>query len=310
MLDPFTAGVLAIQQHDGTQYRAILSHYWLSGLVAIELARHWQVPHLASFHTLALAKQAAFPAGAEPPERADGERRIVEQANRLIAISEHEADVLVDRYGADRGRISIATPGINRERFRPQPRQDARDRLALPPQSRILLAVGRATAIKGFDVLLQALARIADPSVIALLIGGEPGGENQQTLFSLARSLGIVGRVRFVGSVEHTLLADYYAACDVCVVPSLYESFGLVALEAIACGRPVVASRVGGLVSNLTDNPLGTLVTPGSVSELEQALKQVLDHGNAEWAEDTAIPDLPTWSITTDAIELALTEVI
>lgn len=292
------------------QYCAVVSHYWLSGLVAIDLAKHWQVPHIASFHTLALAKQAGFPEGAEPANRSVGEHRIVAQADHLVAVSQHEHNVLTQMYNADSDRISIASPGIDNSRFRPLSKEDARRQLGLPQQARIILSVGRSSPIKGFNVLLEALARIADPHVLALFVGASAHSADHANLLTDTRRLKIEQRARFVGGVEHALLPIYYAACDVCVVPSLYESFGLVALEATACGCPVVASRVGGLPSIVAGTPSGVLVTPGSVSELAIAIEHTLGKAKQLSANRSPGKNLPSWSSTTEAILGVLTDAV
>lgn len=307
-LESFVAGVLATEQGAKSPYRAVLSHYWLAGLAAIDLARHWRVSHLASFHTLALAKQA-FSGAVEPSVRTQGERRVVEQADHLLAVSQHERSVLKDMYDAEPDAISVASPGIDRERFHPQSRRHARTQLGLSRDDRVLLAVGRMSPIKGFDVLLEALARLSDPKVTMLFVGGSLGSTSHRDMEARVRRLQIAHRVRFVGSVDHDLLPTYYAACDACVIPSLYESFGLVALESIGCGRPVVASRVGGLASIVRDDAAGVLVTPGSASELTAALELVLREAGTVRSEMPTVPELPSWSTTAGAISAALMEV-
>ncbi len=311
-LEPFVAEALEAERQRGGRYHAVLSHYWLSGLAAIELARHWRAAHIASFHTLALAKQAVLPEEEEPSARADGERRIVAEANHLLAVSHHERAALTDLYNAHPATVSIASPGIDLERFHPQSRHDARDRLGLSRRDRVVLAVGRATPIKGFDILLEALAQISDWRVKALFVGGNLGSVDHCNMQAHARRLGIEHLVRFVGSVENEVLPIYYAACDACVVPSRYESFGLVALESIACGRPVVGSRVGGLQSILVGNALGVPVTPGSVTELVEALRRVLSRAekrNRTGMDGSITPELPSWWSTADAISTALNKV-
>lgn len=307
-LEPFVTRILETESGAKGKYRAVLSHYWLSGLAAIRLAERWRTSHLASFHTLALAKQAAFPARDEPPGRAVAERRVVERADHVLAVSEHERGVLTDKYSADPDTISIASPGIDLERFYPQSRQQAREGLGLPPRDRILLAVGRTAPIKGFDVLLEALAQISDPNVTALLVGGTLEGRRHLDMLARANRLQVEHRVRFAGSVEHHVLPAYYAACDACVVPSLYDSFGLVARESIACGRPVIASRVGGLQS-IAFCPSNVLVKPGSVGELAGALEKVLGRAPAARSAGSAAPEISSWSTTATAIAAGLEKV-
>ena len=305
-IGPFVEEVAAGER----QYDAVLSHYWLSGLAAIELSRRWQIPHLASFHTLSRAKQAAHPAGTEPVERANRESHIVEHADRLLAVSLHERQALMDLYGANRNVISVACPGTDPDRFHCQSRQEARDRLGLSPGNRIVLAVGRPTPIKGFEVLLGALARIEDPRVIAIFVGGRSDCTFRSALQQLAVEFRLGHRVRFIGSLDQEFLPDYYAACDLCVVPSHYESFGMVAQESIACGRPVVASRVGGLEAIVSDSDAGVLVPPGTVNELADAIQSVLRDRSGPRTRNPSTRQIPSWSNTADAILAAVNEVV
>jgi D-inositol-3-phosphate glycosyltransferase len=164
-------------------------------------------------------------------------------------------------YGAPAHKIEIIPCGVDLERFRPLDRAAARSMLGLSGE-RIILFVGRIEPLKGVDILLRAFAMLEDQSSVRLAIVGGDGGKDKEVgkLRALARELGVGQRVTFLGSLDHSLLPQVYAAADVCVVPSYYESFGLVALEAMACGRPVIASRVGGLQSTVRDGETGFLI--------------------------------------------------
>lgn len=300
-LSAFTSGVLAHVSAVPGGYEAVVSHYWLSGLAAIGLQT--AAPHVAAFHTLSLAKENAFPQETATPERLRGERQVVGSAHRLLANSDHERSALIELYGADADRISIACPGVDRSCFHPRKQLEVRRRLGLTERGRIVLAVGRATAIKGFEVLVKAMARVSDPSVTVIFIGEGSNSGSLDGLRSLTRRLGLHRRIRFIGSVSHQAMPEYFAACDLVAVPSYYESFGMVALEAMACGRPVIATRVGGLQSLVRDGIDGWLVPPGSVNHLADSIQAFFS------GTKTLRPDAESnrhvrggWRATTDAL--------
>lgn len=274
----FRAGVESFAQADGVRYDGIVSHYWLSGLAAVRLAARWRVPHIAAFHTLELAKEAVYPASCADPERVRGELRVTASADALLAAGLHERDELIGRYRADPRKIHVATPGVDQELFRPRDRAASRERIGLPLDRPIVLLVGRAVPLKGGEVLLRGLAGIAaERRPDTIVVGGETGGEAQARLLELARALGVAEAVRFVGSVRQEELTFYYGAADIVAAPSHYESYGLAALEAQACGRAVVASRVGGLPSVVREGVTGLLTTPGDSEALGAAILRLLE---------------------------------
>ncbi|MEX0785569.1 MAG: glycosyltransferase, partial [Dehalococcoidia bacterium] len=199
----------------------------------------------------------------EPEPRIEGERSVALNADRIIVASRDELELLVRHYGASADRIKVVPCGVNLGMFQPVDKDEARKELGLRDGDRILLFVGRIEPLKGVDILLGAAAQLqSEPDCFVLVIGGDStalGGEMEH-LHNLASQLGIAERVSFMGAVDHERLPVFYSAADVCVVPSFYESFGLVALEAMACGTPVVASRVGGLTATVRDGETGYLI--------------------------------------------------
>jgi D-inositol-3-phosphate glycosyltransferase len=247
-LETFLKELSRHAQQEGARYRLVHSHYWLSGWIGNRVSSRWRVPHVVTFHTLGDVKMQAKAGEGESYERGATERELASKAHLIIASSPHEEDALVHLYDADRSRIEVVPCGVDLSIFKPLDIDEARRRLGLNGE-RVVLYVGRLEAIKGVDLLLHSAAIMeGKDSLKVLVVGGDAtrGGEVRR-LKGLAEELGIGQVMEFVGMVDQSLLPLYYNAADVCVVPSYYESFGLVALEALACGTPVVASRVGGL---------------------------------------------------------------
>lgn len=269
----FTSGVLRAEaRHEPGYYDLIHSHYWLSGQVGWLAMERWGVPLVHSMHTLARVKNAALAESdtPEPQNRLIGESQVVDAADRLIANTQQEADQLVRMYDANPGRVAVVHPGVDLETFRPGDRVAARTALGLPPHAQVLLFAGRIQPLKAPDILLRLAAELLrrDPrryrDLIVVIVGGPSGtglAEPHQ-LTRLARQLGISEHTRFVKPVSQARLAEWYRAADIALVPSYNESFGLVAVEAQACGTPVVAAKVGGLVTAVHDGESGVLV-PG-----------------------------------------------
>ena len=247
-LPEFQTALAAFQREQRIDYRVVHSHYWLSGCAGQVFAEEHDIPHAVTFHTLGLIKMQSRAGEAEPERRQHAERALMASARRIIAFSSHERDAMATLYGADPRRIILAPCGVDLSLFRPMEQEMARGILGLNGE-KVILYVGRLEPLKGPELLLRLAAHLDSGEKIRMLVvGGGPGElEEVDRLRSLAKTLNVDEVFDFVGMVDQGDLPVYYNAADVCVVPSYYESFGLTALESMACGTPVVASRVGGL---------------------------------------------------------------
>jgi len=277
-IEDFAAG-------EGVSYDLLFSHYWLSGEVACllrpRLGRGWA--HIA--HTLGLVKNQTLAAGArpEPSLRIRVEGEIAQQADLLIASTPDESVELIDAYRADPGRVFVVPPGVDLSVFQPIDRDEARRKIGYGP-GRLLLFVGRLERLKGVEVAIRALALLRDRSHqdVRLLVLGEDSRDAEESekdrLKAVASAHGVRDRVDFLGSVAHHELPYFYSAADLCVMPSYSESFGLVGLEAQACGRPVVGSDVTGLRSVVRDEVSGYLIAGHNPATYAERIGRLLDN--------------------------------
>jgi D-inositol-3-phosphate glycosyltransferase len=307
-LPEFVEGVLRYARRNGLEYDVIHSHYWLSGLVARELRRAWGAPIVQMFHTLGQMKNsvASSPGEWETEERIEGEAEVMAFADRLVAATPLERAQMVWLYGADAGKTAIVPCGVDLDLFRPIPQDEAKQVLGIPMERCVILFVGRIEPLKGIDTLLRAIALLApdmpcwQDELAVIIIGGAPGAGIEKVNAELDRlerlraELGIEELVTFQGAKDQDTLVYYYAAAQMVVMPSQYESFGMVALEAMACGTPVVASKVGGLAYNVRDGQTGFLVPGGDAETLasrirlllqDHALRRQLGEQAARWAQ-------------------------
>ncbi|MGB3482067.1 MAG: D-inositol-3-phosphate glycosyltransferase, partial [Mycobacterium sp.] len=279
----FTAGVLRAEAtHEPGYYDIVHSHYWLSGQVGWLARDRWAVPLVHTAHTLAAVKNAALAVGdaPEPPLRAVGEQQVVDEADRLIANTDDEARQLISLHHADPDRIDVVHPGVDLEMFRPGApgagKRAARRSLGLDETAPTVAFVGRIQPLKAPDVLLRAVA--LQPQLRAVIAGGPSGSglSAPDGLVALAAELGISDRVTFLPPQSREQLVGVYRAADLVAVPSYSESFGLVAVEAQACGTPVVAAAVGGLPVAVHDGVTGALVSGHDPRQWADRIEAVL----------------------------------
>ena len=308
-LPEFVHGIRAFAESKGIQYDLIHSHYWMSGIAALQLKEAWKVPVVHMFHTLGVMKNrvARGSGEREGDYRIMGEKQVLESADRIIAATPAEQSQLQFLYQADRRRIVIIPPGVDTCHFYPIPRDEAKEFIGVMPCERNLLFVGRIEPLKGLDVLLQAIVLIRemrpDLSVCLSIIGGEPDASQDTMTVEMTRiqtlreQYGLQNLVALLGKRGQDTLPYYYSAAEVVVVPSHYESFGMVALEAMACGTPVVASEVGGLAFLVLDGKTGYTVPVGDPPALadrliallsDDDLHQRLSQQAAEYAREYA----------------------
>ena len=255
------------------------ANYWLSGLVGHRIKHELDLPFVSTFHTLAKVK--AEGGDFEPEWRERAEAEIIGCADAICVSCTEEERQFLRLYGQPAGRVEIVAPGVEHAFFAPGDRNGARNALDLPLDCPVLLFVGRIQPLKGPDVAVRALAELHRPDAQLLIVGGASGpegGEEMQLVQSLITELGVEGQVRFIEPQPHHILSTYYRAADVVLVPSRSESFGLVALEASACGIPVVASGVGGLLTLVDHGSTGFLVPERDPGLYARYIIDILDH--------------------------------
>ena len=260
LLPRFLAEMQDFTRRNHLQYRAVHSHYWLSGWLGQGFSRWLDIPHVITFHTLSRIKMQSRPGEREPLQRQEVEEQIINSADRIVAFSPHERDAMSRLYGADVNRVQLAPCGVDLGTFRPLDREESRRQLGLNGD-KVLLCVGRIESLKGVELLVRTTAQLDTCEPVRVLVVGDDNGQDREVdrLRELAESLEVGDTIDFVGRVAQEELPVYYSAADVCVVPSFYESFGLAALESMACGTPVVASRVGGLSTVIQHGSTGYL---------------------------------------------------
>lgn len=274
----------------GIHYDLIHSHYWMSGIAAKTLKARWNVPVVEMFHTLGQMKNriARSPSEMEGEYRIDGEYEVIEAADRIIAATPAEQSQLEFLYQTATRKITIIPPGVDTSHFYPIPPDEAKSVIEIPTSDKILLFVGRIEPLKGVDTLIRSIALLRERGLLAdhphdlAIIGGDPNVSQAEMnlemarLQALCRELNLQDLVIFLGKRDQDTLPYYYSAAEVLIMPSHYESFGMVALEAMACGTPVVASQVGGLAFLVQDGVTGYVVPDGDPALLADRLEKVI----------------------------------
>ena len=278
-INAFIQEVLNFTLSHEIRYDIIHSHYWLSGLIGKKLSDQWNVPHVTTFHTVGDIKNICFMSQVEKNERILAERMIAFNADSIVAADTHEIQFLSRAYRIPIDNFTLTSGGVDLSMFYPINKLEAREKLSLGNE-KILLSVGRLDPVKGFDLLLEAASLIKDYHDIKIIIIGGNSSEDleSQKLYEIATQLGISENIRFQNAVEQNVLAYYYSSADILTIPSYYESFGLIALEAMACGLPVVAMRTGGLANLITHGQTGLLVGKRSSRTFASAILTLLNN--------------------------------
>jgi D-inositol-3-phosphate glycosyltransferase len=289
-LPQFVQGIHEFTYNKDLKYDLIHSHYWMSGVAAIDLKSTWHIPIVHMFHTLGLMKNrvAQYSEEIEGEYRLEGERQVLQTADKIVVATPAELAQLQWLYQADVRKIIIIPPGVDIGRFYPIPPDEAKENIGVAPCGRMILFVGRIEPLKGLDVLIEAIAIMSQKGVMKensfclAVIGGEPDVRSDQMSTEMARiqalreQYGLEEFVVFLGKRSQDSLPYYYSAAEAVVIPSQYESFGMVALEAMACGTPVVASQIGGLAYLVQDGKTGFTVPVDEPEALADRLTTLL----------------------------------
>lgn len=262
-----------------TTYDVIHSHYWISGVVGAMAQSQWQCPQMMMFHTLGAAKNRTQSSEYESALRLGHEQWLVAAVDHIVVPTQLERDHLVSLYHTHSAKISVIPCGVNLELFHPGNRQAARQQLGLTPQDEVVLYVGRFAPLKGVDTLIRAAARLqpTHPHLKWFIVGGDdPDDAASRNLLSLVEQLNLQQVVDFKGRIAQHHLPTYYRAADLMALPSHYESFGLVVLEALACGTPVVATAVGAAADLIQQGVNGTLISAPDPHALAEGVARIL----------------------------------
>ena len=273
----FACGIETFRKSNDINYDLIHSHYWLSGLIGKQIQAWWHIPHAVMFHTLGAVKNSIGIGKNEPEIRIEGEREVVDSCDCIIASTTKEREELISHYGASTDKITIIPCGVNLDLFKPVAKEIARKELGLDHQ-KVILFVGRIEPLKGLEQLLGALNHIeGEKPPLLIIVGGDEHSQGQvQMLQRMAKELRVQDQVTFLGSVDQEKLPSFYSAADVCAIPSYYESFGMVALESLACGTPVLATNVGGMRSLIRHSRMGRIARNNHPHNLASEISELL----------------------------------
>jgi len=289
LLRDIAAWIPSYQIQQGLEYNLVHSHYYLSGAIGLHLKNTWGIPLVHTFHSLGVIKEEALGLGDPSPNaRMEIEKRLCQSADRIIATNPQERDDLVQLYHTDPGKITIIPCGVNLDLFQPLSQEESKKEIAFPTDDFLITYVGRLENRKGIDTLLEAIHLVDNPSIQAVIVGGPPtdkpflswaelAEEPYKKYMTMIDEYGIEKQVTFTGGKSQDQLSRYYSAADITVIPSYYEPFGMTAIEAMACGSSVIASRVGGLKSTVIENKVGALFEPRDASQLAEKIKIIFD---------------------------------
>ncbi len=307
-LTDFFNGLKKFEKRQSFHYDLIHTHYWMSGKVGSWVQDSWDIPHVVMFHTLGAIKNITGVGEEEPELRIATEKQLVKSCDRIIAPTEREKGELMQYYDALPETIGVVPCGVNLNLFRPLDKTNARQQLNMDPNEGIVLYVGRFSPLKGIDRLLKAMTYLqhCNPRPRLIIIGGDAHNEPEfQERQRLAKKLGIKDTVTFAGRVEQEDLPSYYSAADLLVVPSYHESFGLVALESLACGTPVVAAKVGAMETIVREGETGSVLPNATHSLLANKIETFILKAHTNTQSANSIRESVVkfcWSNIADAI--------
>jgi D-inositol-3-phosphate glycosyltransferase len=270
------------RSREGIVYDLIHSHYWLSGRLGNWAQERWNQPHLAMLHTLGEVKNRTGVGRPEPELRIAAEKQLVKNCHRILAPTDREKDNLIRYYGVCGEKIGVVPCGVNMDLFNPQDKQATRKQLGFDPDDSILLYVGRFEPLKGIEGLLEAISHLKRYRRLRLVLVGGDGSEAPESrrLKRKVANLGIEDKVLFAGRVDQRDLPPYYSSADALVISSHYESFGLVGLEALACGRPVVSTPVGAMETLIDQSQTGYVVSDTRSRSLATGIQSIIANPN------------------------------
>lgn len=289
LLRDIAGWIPSYQIRQGLKYNLVNSHYYLSGAIGLHLKNTWGIPLVHTFHSLGIIKEEALGLGdSSPTSRVEIEKRLCQSADRIIATNPQERDDLIQLYHTDPDKITIIPCGVNLDLFQPLSQEESKKEIAFSSDNFLITYVGRLEERKGIDTLLEAIYLVDNPSIQAVIVGGLPSDkpflswaelseEPYKKYMAMIDEYGIEKQVTFTGGKSQDQLSKYYSAADITVIPSYYEPFGMTAIEAMACGSSVIASRVGGLKSTVKENFVGALFEPRNASQLAEKIKIVFD---------------------------------
>ena len=304
-LPDFFRSMENFRSHEGIAYDLIHSHYWISGRLGNWAQELWNRPHLAMLHTLGEVKNRTGVGRPEPELRIAAEKQLVNNCHRILAPTDREKDSLMSYYGVCGEKIGVVPCGVNLDLFQPQDKQATRKQLGFDPDDIILLYVGRFEPLKGIEGLLEAISHLKRHQRLRLVLVGGDGDEAPESrlLRQKATSLGIEDKVLFAGRVEQKYLPPYYSSADVLVISSHYESFGLVGLEALACGRPVVSTPVGAMETLINQSQAGYVISDTLPRSLATGIQSIISNPNLPRADEIRKSVLKySWSNVATAI--------
>jgi len=277
------------QIQNGLKYNLVHSHYYLSGAIGLHLKKTWGIPLVHTFHSLGVIKEETLGLMDHSPDsRLEIEKRLCQSADRIIATNPQEKEDLVDLYHTDPDKITIIPCGVNLDLFQPLSQAESKKEIAFSTDDFLITYVGRLEERKGIDTLLEAIYLINNPNIQLVIVGGPPTDKPFLSWAELSKEpylkymlmideYGIEKQVTFTGGKNQDQLSKYYSAADITVIPSYYEPFGMTAIEAMACGSSVIASRVGGLKSTVKENQVGALFEPRNAAQLAEKIKIIFD---------------------------------